>query len=248
MNKYRIFPAESQPADSTSIWKNQCALPYNNVQVMGRKSKEAAAVLGILWCGWWVSAPFGGRAMLQLLDASHPRTSIDSCPHADAVVVLSGDGSPRIHVPPHALLRRSEAGLALINAGKAPYVVFTDGGLEGEASRVAAIREGVSFSDILVVRPARTTENEARLIAHTAAEKQWRRLILVTSGYHMARAKRLLDSFIQQDGRQIEVVPFVADSGEFFIKMEPRREYLPSSLGIMLSLRATREFLDSLGV
>ncbi len=186
--------------------------------------------------------------LLHLVDDSHPRSSFGSCPTADAVVVLSGDGPPRVRGHRRAPLRRSEAGLILVESGKAPWLVVTNGGLEGDQSRAAAIREGVPGASIAVVGPAMNTDDETRLIVQTAIAHNWRRLILVTSGYHVMRATKFLAARARKSGATIEITDFVADSGQFFGRLEPVREYSPNALGVGLTLRATREIIGGLGM
>lgn len=207
-----------------------------------------AGAAGISLCAWWICTPFGGHTLLRFVDNAHPRSSFDACPGADAVVVLSGDGPPRLRGHRQAPLRRSEAGLLLVEAGKAPWLVFTDGGWEGDQSRAVAIRDGVSDSAVEVVGPAWNTDDEAHLIIRSAVAHGWRRLILVTSGYHITRSRKLMAACAREIGARIEITDFVADSGKFFSKLEPLREYSPSGLGLGLTLRAARELAGGLGI
>ena len=110
------------------------------------------------------------------------------------------------------------AALLLAEARKAPCLVFTDGGSEGDQSRAVAIHEGISDSAIEVVGPARNTDQEAHLIINAAIAHGWRRLILVTSGYHITRARKLLMAHAFKEGARIprKSQDFVADSGQFF--------------------------------
>lgn len=204
----------------------------------------AAVILG---AGWFFT-PSGGRMLLHLVDDSHPRSSFEACPTADAVVVLSGDGPARLRGHRRLPLRRSEAGLILVENGRAPWLVLTNGGVEGDQSRAVAIRDGIPESSIEVVGPAANTDDEARLVVRTAITRHWRRLILVTSGYHIIRATKLLASQAERSGARIEIADFVADSGQFFNKLEPAREYSPNALGLGLTLRATRELIGELGI
>jgi hypothetical protein len=136
----------------------------------------------------------------------------------------------------------------LVEAGKAPWLVVTDGGWEGDQSRAVAIRDGVSDSAIEVVGPAWNTDDEAYLIIRAAVAHGWRRLILVTSGYHITRSRKLLVAHAAKSGARIEITDFVADSGQFFSKLEPLREYSPSGLGLGLTMRAVKELIGGMGI
>jgi uncharacterized SAM-binding protein YcdF (DUF218 family) len=204
--------------------------------------KRWSAALIVLFSVWLFTAPVSSRALLKALDNSFPRIPIDRCPPADAIAVLSGDGPPR----PRPLLptespSRSEAGLALYHAGRAHFLIFTDGGREARESRAAALRAGVPAARILIVAKALDTADEARLIVQAAQETGWHRLILVTSGYHMGRAQLLLAQAAAARHVPLTVLPFPADSGKHFLTYSGIGDYLPSLRGFEHSARAIRE-------
>jgi uncharacterized SAM-binding protein YcdF (DUF218 family) len=192
---------------------------------------------------WAVSTTWVGRAVLRLREECWPRTRIEDCPAADALLVPSGDGPARLQaLPPGQSRRRSELALALYFAGKARHLVFTDGGPEGALSRTAGMLEGIPAANIIVVAPARNTLDEAALFVRTAKEHQWHRVILVTSGYHMARAKVLVEHAAATQGIHLKVFGYAGDSGKFFYKGNTGfRDYLPSVAGWERSSRAARE-------
>jgi len=89
---------------------------------------------------------------------------------ADAVVVLGGR------------LDRVPVGLELLARGDAPVlVVFNDGGVfEGE----------VDGAEVIALRPdPPTTRGEARMVGALAREREWHSLVVVSSGYHLFRAR-----------------------------------------------------------
>ncbi len=91
---------------------------------------------------------------------------------------------------------RLEGGIALHQAGKAPTLVFTGGRIpwenrtrvEGEDSRDVAISRGIPTDQILVTREVGNTADEARAVADLMRDKKWKRIILITTGWHMPRA------------------------------------------------------------
>jgi uncharacterized SAM-binding protein YcdF (DUF218 family) len=91
---------------------------------------------------------------------------------------------------------RLEAGIVLAQAGKAPWLVFTGGRipwggrekLEGEDARDAAVRRGVPADKIILTREVGNTADEARAVADLMRDRHWRRITLVTTGWHMRRA------------------------------------------------------------
>jgi uncharacterized SAM-binding protein YcdF (DUF218 family) len=105
----------------------------------------------------------------------------DSPRRADAVVVLAGDH-----------LRLGKA-LELMTRRVAPTLVISDGLAPGwrEANRLC--RGGARFR-VLCFRPdPYSTRGEARTVARMAAARGWRSVLVVTSKYHVTRARLLFD-------------------------------------------------------
>jgi uncharacterized SAM-binding protein YcdF (DUF218 family) len=99
-------------------------------------------------------------------------------------------------------VERLEAGIVLMQSDKARWLVFTGGRLpwenrarvEGEDSKEQAVRRGVSAGQILVTPEVGNTADEAREVAEFVRKYRWKRVILVTTGWHMPRAARLFKS------------------------------------------------------
>jgi uncharacterized SAM-binding protein YcdF (DUF218 family) len=173
-----------------------------------------AACLVILYV---TSIPFTAETLLRALERGYPRLEVEACPHADAIVVLGGvvrdsRGDPR-SIEWSESADRFEKGVFLLQAGRANALLFTggpldwvrDGYTEGDAMRSAAGNFGLDPSSIYVVRGAATTADEARRVSSFAREKGWKRLILVTSAFHMRRAAMLF----RREG--LSVIPFPVD-------------------------------------
>jgi len=105
-----------------------------------------------------------------------PRT--DPPGRADAVVVLSGSNRDRL---PRAL--------ALMRAHVAPVLVVSDGART--APRVCARRQPYR---VLCLRPDPfSTRGEAEEIARLARARRWRTVDVVTSRYHVYRARLIIE-------------------------------------------------------
>jgi uncharacterized SAM-binding protein YcdF (DUF218 family) len=105
----------------------------------------------------------------------------DSPRRADAVVVLAGDH-----------LRLGKA-LELMTRRVAPTLVISDGLAAGwrEANRLC---RGEARFRVLCFRPRPySTRGEARAVARMAAARGWRSVVVVTSTYHVTRARLLFD-------------------------------------------------------
>jgi uncharacterized SAM-binding protein YcdF (DUF218 family) len=103
--------------------------------------------------------------------------------HADAVVVLAGGRGPRL-----------ERALALVRRGVAPVLVISDGwgATWPEANRICAGRPAPAR--VLCFHPAPfSTRGEAEGFARLAASRGWTSAVVVSSRYHVARARILFE-------------------------------------------------------
>jgi uncharacterized SAM-binding protein YcdF (DUF218 family) len=114
---------------------------------------------------------------------------------ADAVIVLGAGLGPDGWLSDSSL-RRFVHGVRLYRRGLAPFLVFT-GGPEGRGRPEAEVRAtlarelGVPAEDVIVVPAARTTREEALRVKDELAARGVRRILLVTGGSHMERARAL---------------------------------------------------------
>ena len=132
-----------------------------------------------------------------------PKLAVQALPKTDAVVVLSG-----MLATPAAVQNGYEwggaadrffDGLAAFQAGKAPLLVFTAGKLpwerhaSNEGARLVqkAHQLGVPMPSIRLTAPVENTADEAREVAKLVGNKK--RVILVTSAFHMPRAASLFE-------------------------------------------------------
>ena len=107
--------------------------------------------------------------------------SIDRPLRADAVIVLAGDRTPRL-----------DRGLALMRAGVARTLVISDGRdpLWPAANRLCA-RGGAGFRVVCFRPEPYSTRGEARGFAQLARARGWRDVVVVTSTFHVTRARML---------------------------------------------------------
>jgi uncharacterized SAM-binding protein YcdF (DUF218 family) len=101
--------------------------------------------------------------------------------HADAVVVLSGDH-----------LRLGKA-LELMTRRVAPTLVISDGRARGWRQANRLCRGRARFRVVCFRPDPYSTRGEARAIARMAATRGWRSVLVVTSTYHVTRARLLFD-------------------------------------------------------
>lgn len=172
-------------------------------------------VLFALWRKkWWpglvalavlyvCSIPLVADRLIGWLETRYPEIPLASVEPADAVVVLGGILSPKKSGSDQAnwadTVERFETGVALVQSGKAGRLVFTGARVtwknrettEGEELRREAIARGVSTEKIMVTREVDNTAGEARAVVEMMKTNGWKRVILVTTGWHMPRAAML---------------------------------------------------------
>jgi uncharacterized SAM-binding protein YcdF (DUF218 family) len=163
------------------------------------------------------SLPIVGDSLLKTLEDRFPKVEVADCPSADAIVVLSGilhkSRSKSGGLEWAEGVDRFEQGILLIKAGKAPLLIFTGGRLpwatqqltEGEELRGAALARGVPAASILVTEEVGNTADEAKAVRKIAEERKLKRIILVTTAWHMPRAEYLFRT------RGVPLLPFPAD-------------------------------------
>ncbi|AOS44754.1 hypothetical protein Verru16b_01822 [Lacunisphaera limnophila] len=200
--------------------------------------------LGVLYV---CSLPVVAGFLIGRLESRYPRLEPAAAGPADAVVVLGGVLG---YLPPDEQLgswlvryERFDAGLALLEAGRVPQVVFTGALMpwdhrtvsEGEELRRLARFRGVAADRIVVTRRIANTADEARAVAELVRERGWRRVILVTTGWHMPRSVLLF----RRAG--VDCLPFPVE-----VRFNPGRpllitDFLPSAAAWKETETALRE-------
>ena len=104
----------------------------------------------------------------------------DEPANADAVVVLSGVRKARL-----------AKGLELVRKGVAPTLVISDGEAPGWAEGNRLCDGGTAFRVVCFRPRPYSTHGEAADVAELARARGWRSLVVVTSRYHVTRARLL---------------------------------------------------------
>jgi uncharacterized SAM-binding protein YcdF (DUF218 family) len=144
--------------------------------------RALAALALVVWVAWLAAA----AVLFGFPTTDHPT-------RADAIVVLSGERGNRL-----------ARGLALVREGVAPVLVISDGRARGWAQANRLCREGGGSFAVLCFRPdPYSTRGEARETARLARARGWQTLVVVTSSYHITRARML---FQRCFGGRVEAV------------------------------------------
>ena len=186
---------------------------------------------------WISSTPWVSSHLLRAAEAGAVRTPATEAPPADAIVVLSAG---RIVAPGQAGISewgdpdRFYGGIELFQAGKAPLLVFTgewipwvpSAPLEGDILAGYARNLGVPLDRILTTGRVSNTTDEARAVSTLLRARQTSpaRVLLVTSAFHMSRARRLFENagllvsafpvdFQVSAGRKVNATDFLPSAG-----------------------------------
>ncbi len=170
-----------------------------------------AILLRRQWPVYWTllillvcSFPLTARSIWVGLESEYQYQPPTTLPKADAVLVLSGmlrgfetqDG----YVTEWGDPDRFFVGLQLVKLGKADRLIFTRGQMpwsdsppEGEMLKLKALEMGISSDQILLTSIASNTAEESLAVKELMAEHGLTKIILVTSSFHLPRAKLLFD-------------------------------------------------------
>lgn len=178
------------------------------------------------------------------------KKNISNIPRADAIVVLSGmishtqseDGL----VEQWGDSDRFFAGIELVKADKSDQIIFTDALMpwstskirEGGVLKKMALSLGVAEASIRLTKEVRNTRDEA-VEVKSVLNKQSPKVILVTSAFHMTRAKMLFE----REG--IQVIPYPVDF-KVSINATTPMDFLPNVHALSLTDTAVREFIGQI--
>ncbi len=212
-----------------------------------RRALGIAAV--VVLCA--ASMPVTGNLLIWPLERSYPQLSPEECVPADAVVVLGGGSDPgygKARIDWSEAADRFEGGMDVFATGRVGKLVFTrgkmpwsDGPDEGMRLREEALRRGVPAGSIVLTDgDAGNTADEAREVRRLVSRHGWRKLILVTSAYHMRRAMRLFSPAAPQ------VIAYPVDYHCGGNLVADWTSWMPQANGLSTSEDALREYFGLL--
>ena len=191
----------------------------------------------------------------KLLEYPWKRLDYSLVDSSDGIVVLSGGG---IHLPPvnKKIIEWNDpdrflAGIDLYKANKSKRLIFTGGinplksGLppEGDIYIREAISMGIPKKDLFTTYPVSNTFQEAKAIKkllNNEIQKSKKKVILVTSAFHMNRAKRVFE----REG--ISILPYPVDFKShqtFSSSLRNPLIWIPNSSSLHKSTSAIREII-----
>ena len=174
--------------------------------IWGRKRLAIGFFSGAaLWFLIW-SSPVTYRFLASGLEMQFPVVMAEESPTADAIAILGGGVGCNTNEYPYGEMWTSADrvwhGARLYKAGKAPKIFITGGGTTfGTAMLLQDF--GVPKEAIVCNLTARNTEEESKFIASVGVK----RLLLVTSAWHMRRAKLMFEKYAPE----LEIIPAATD-------------------------------------
>ena len=220
-------------------------------QLKRRRLSCMCGLLSIAWLWFW-STGFAGRMIGLSLEREFPPQLAEAMPTADAIVVLGGGVGEDTNACPYAELEqgadRAWHGARLYKAGKAPKVFVTC-----EADARFMVDLGVPRTAITVNNKARNTEEEARGIQNEVERRKEKgesaerkpRVLLVTSAWHMRRAKLMYEKY----AKGVEVIPAAADheSTMMFDRPLEFKDFIPDSVMLAFNAYMFKEWIAYYG-
>ena len=217
------------------------------IGLIKNKKKLIYIATGVLYI---ISTPIFSNNFFKLVEGSEYRKPISTIDSADAIVVLSGmleinevgDSTYVEWGDPD----RFFGGLDLFKAGKAQKLVFTGGKMpwnkavntEGAVLKEYAISNSIPSEKIFVTKDVENTADEAVAVKELISPSK--RITLVTSAYHMNRAKRLFEN------QGFEVIPYKVDYKSERNQAITILDFLPSADNLKTTEAAVREIIGRL--
>ena len=197
-----------------------------------------------------ISTPIFSNFIMKIVEGEYKYQKLENLEKVDAIVILGG--MLKIYEFENNYTVEWEdpdrffKGIELYNSFKSDKIVFTGGKSpfnmtavsEGSVLKNYALKYGVLEEDIIVTKEALNTYDESLAVSEVLGENKT--VILVTSAFHMKRAKLLFE----QQG--VKIIPYKVDfkssinSRLYFI------DFIPNSLALKKTEISLRELLGRL--
>ena len=205
-----------------------------------------AAILSLLVALGWLylcSTALFAEFMMSTLEERYPPKALSVIGKADAIVLLGGGVRGDVHLGtlPDVNQRadRMIYTAALYKAGKAPLVVLTGGSEPENRSEAQLMKDvlavmGVPARAMLLEDKSRNTNDNALYSAVLMNNRGIKRILLVTSAFHMRRAVPLFER------QGFEVIPAPTDY-QRLVGVQVLPGWLPTAENLSRTTTALRE-------
>ena len=187
-----------------SRWEERLRRLYRTASRRGLQALAAAAIVYLLLFQtpllWWIAEPLRVEQEPQI---------------ADAVVVFAG-GVGESGRAGGGFQERIKEAIDLYHAGYAKHLIFSSGFVsafkEAEVMRAVAVDNGVPPEALLLEEQASNTYENVLRTNEILARHGWRRILLVSSPYHMRRALLTWD----HNAPDVTVIPSPPADSQFY--------------------------------
>lgn len=213
-------------------------------------------LVALVWLWAW-STPWLATRSARALEAHYyPLRTAAELPQADVILLLGGGLSPRIPGWNPAVNLNSGAdrlllALELLRANKAPKILYSGGVADPQLGSASEARDGAVLlrdwgapADALILEEqSRTTRENARYSLPLLQTMAAKRVLLVTSIWHMPRALATFRAEAAHSGAYIEFIPAPCDP--LVVNSVPLQAmlWLPDTEALDASRRVFKEWL-----
>lgn len=218
--------------------------------IYGAYAKKRSASYIAIASLYLISTPIVSDQIFRFTENYAIKKNISNLPRADAIVVLSGmishTQSENGLVEQWRDSDRFFGGIELVKANKSDQIIFTKALMpwstskitEGDVLKKMALSLGVAETSIRLTKEVRNTRDEA-VEVKSVLTKENPEVILVTSAFHMTRAKTLFE----REG--IRVIPYPVDF-KVSVDATTPMDFLPNVHALLLTDTAIREFIGQI--
>ena len=162
-----------------------------------------------------LSLPIVSRQLIKFLEQGYTLISPNNVDTADTVIVLSGmirtiKQNNEIYYEFSDAVDRVLAGIELLKLNKAQKIILTRGKLpwslgmpEGEFLAQFVKSQGINKNQVILTEVVQNTNDEAIAVSKILPKNS--KIILVTSAFHMPRAKTVFEN------QNLKVIPYAVD-------------------------------------
>jgi len=162
-----------------------------------------------------LSLPIVSRQLIKFLEQGYTLISPNNVDTADTVIVLSGmirtiKQNNEIYYEFSDAVDRVFAGIELLKLNKAQKIILTRGKLpwslgmpEGEFLAQFVKSQGINQNQVILTEVVQNTNDEAIAVSKILPKNS--KIILVTSAFHMPRAKTVFEN------QNLKVIPYAVD-------------------------------------
>ena len=223
---------------------------YLIIVVMGTKKEFKSLIYISTLIFYIISTPLFSNYLMKKIEGEYIYKSFNELEKVDAIVILGGimriNQFDKNYIVEWKDIDRFFKGIKLYQLNKSNTIIFTGGKnpynitniSEGDVLKEFAIKYGVKKDDILITEDVLNTYDESTAVLDLIGSNKT--IILVTSAFHMKRAKSLFES------QGFNIVPFKVD-----FKTPPNIksdliDFIPSSAGLRKTEIAFREVIGRL--